>query len=184
VTIEPVSLGAVEDALLARLKDRRLEDGTGLRVDEFDIQRDFDDLRTPVQVASAIEDLGLRRVTNEVFTCEFTVMLYVAFKSVRGDRARRRGTYPLVMSIIAILSGQDLGMDIEELQPGRAQEIFHQTLRDKGYIGWKIPLKSSFDFEVQRPEDAGVALMKIALDLYMQPDDGQVDATNLISVRE
>jgi hypothetical protein len=185
MSIEPVALADIEQAVLDRLRQRILQDGDGLRVEEFDIGRDFEDLIWPVQVAAAVEEIDpIRRVCDGTYNCRFTLSLYAAFKSVRSERDRRHGVYPMVQGIALILSGQTLGLDIEPLSVGRAQELFHPTLHSKGYIGFKIPVSTDFDFEAQQPEDLGTALLIIGLNFYMQPDDGQVDAQNLISVRE
>jgi Domain of unknown function (DUF1834) len=163
---------SIEQAMIGRLKDCWPEHGGATVLDTFDIGNDFSDVISNSAVSIATESIGMRALPELSLELKPTIIVYVCFKQVANAKGRRFGVYPLVLGIIGILTGQDLDLEIDPIMPaGAAQEIFHETLKQKGMVGWKIPFTTSFDIDRLDNESVATALIAEGLSYHLDSDD-------------
>lgn len=145
-------------------------------------------------------------------TGQFVVM--VADRSVRGEAAGRHGgagqgevgSYPLVYAVRRLLSGQDLGLPIDALLPGRVRSLsgvqtsaqalsvfacdfqtaWIEDALPRGH--WPSPQHPAepdriFAQYAGRLEQPAPDWLRTGLDYHLTPDDGVADARDLISTR-
>lgn len=83
-------------------------------------------------------------------TGSFVVM--VGERNLRGDAAGRRGgpqssevgTYPLVYAVRRLLSGQDLGIEIDQLRPGRVRTLFNTRHANQAFSVFAVEFSTKW----------------------------------------
>lgn len=145
-------------------------------------------------------------------TAQFTVL--VADRSVRSEAASRLGgaspdeigSYPLVYAVRRLLSGQDLGLPIDVLAPGRVRALSGMQAPDRVLSVYACDFQTAWIEEAlprghwpcpQDPAEPDQLFVQYAgrlglpapdwlrsgLDYHLSPDDGIADARDLISTR-
>lgn len=135
----------IETKIIERLQARWATNGGATALAMFDVGKDFEDVLTNAALSIATEKIGFSR-KSEGFEVKIQIAVYVCFKDVGSSKGRRTGVYPMVLGTVAILAGQDLGLeDIDELVPdGSAVEVFHENLKKRGMVGFRIPFTTAF----------------------------------------
>jgi hypothetical protein len=169
---DPITISAIEEAILARLRSRWAACGASDRIEEFAIGIDFDDILGTPAVAVTTERIAVERVVDGVFSLSPVINIYVAFKDPGKPDKRRSGIYPIVLGTLGILAGQKCGLDIDALEPGEISEVFHDSLKRKGCVAFRLQFSTSFDIEMDGDGEELVALMAIGVQ-YMRQDPSQ-----------
>jgi hypothetical protein len=182
----PVSLSLIEDTMLSYLKSVLDMYGSGLSsIYEFDARKGLDTINRTPAICVATESVGFRQVDECTVKWSPKVMLYMVFKNVSNEAARRRGVYPILEGVTKLLQLQTLGLDIEPLVPGlSADEIIHAAFEQRGYIGFKIPFTTSFDVEKYEEPQEAIKLLMSGIKYFMQPDDGENDSQDIVTFWE
>jgi hypothetical protein len=182
MSFEPVSLTSIEEKMLEHLQANALCDGNGEPISEFDVRTSdaLDTINNPPAVCIATERVAFRRIDDGTIRWTPLIIVYLVFKNVSNSRDRRHGAYPILEGIVRLLSFQTLGLGIEPLMPGDADEIDHRALTDRGLIGFKISFTTSFDVSKFVAEDTAVKFLTSGIKYYVQPDDGVEDAQDIV----
>jgi hypothetical protein len=98
-------------------------------------------------------------------------------KNPADPEKRRQAIYPFILGIAQVLFGQTLGLEINPLEPvGNITEIYHEVLKDRGLIGYKMVFETSYNIDMDSPDESGVRLLTIAADFMRQdPTDTTPD---------
>jgi hypothetical protein len=182
---DPVSLTLIEEKMLDHLQANALRDGTGELISEFDVRTSdaLDTINNSPAVCIATESIAFRKIDEGTIRWTPLIIVYMVFKNVSNSRDRRHGAYPMLEGIIRLLSFQKLGLDIEPLIPGEADEIDHQALTNRGLIGFKVPFTTSFDVSKFIAQESAVRFLVSGIKYYAQrPDDKVEDAQDIVSL--
>lgn len=160
-------IGDIEDAVIQRFEEK------GLAAREFAIGDDLRTVATPAVNVALVD--GRISKTGGSFFFALTYVATFAFKSLRDEKARRRGVYPLLMAALTYVAGRALSLDGVELsmrtiKPGRVRKVVDQD----GIIAFSAELATGFYFEAVDDEEAE-AISAIAMQYFIQPEDDQAD---------
>lgn len=105
-----------------------------------------------------------------------SVFVIVTFQNLRSVRDRRKGVYPILQSIMALLIGQRLGLKIDALVPRRLDNITEREEAEQGKVVFQMEFETGFVIQTQSDEDL-TDLLKIGLNYYLALPDGTIDDT-------
>lgn len=111
------------------------------------------------------------------------VFVVVTFQNLRSVKDRRKGVYPILESIVALLVGNSLGIKIDPLIPRRLDNITEEKEAKEGKIVFQLEFETSFVIQKLSDEEI-VDLLSIGLNYYLKPGDDTADAADLVSVGE
>lgn len=128
--------------------------------------------------------------------CTFVVL--VGARSVRNEEAQRHGagadigTFEMLHHVQHLLTGNDLSQQkikgLAPLELGRVRTIFNTTTRGNSISVLAQEFNTSYIIHASdrtRDEDTTDAdIRRINIDYYFQPDDGHVDESDLIELKE
>lgn len=181
----------LEDAAIARIKAASDTNALGYKVPEiasYGGQLDDDTLfqavrRLPAVWVTVGGDRPARRLGRKT-VLGLTLAVMVATRNVRGERATRHGTvgepgtYQMVEDVRDLLTGQAMGLAIAPLRVGAVRTLYNT--RQGNEARSVFALEFSTDYTYTPPEDAALDLNVIGLNYYLQPDDGVLDASDVI----
>jgi hypothetical protein len=173
---EAVEISAIEDALAKRLTDK------GLRVGWVDVQKGVNGIKLPACYVAA-ESAKATRVTKKVSKETVTFGAYLILKNYRDQKSRREGLLPLVRSVIAIVMGQKLGLDIAPFRYIRWDETGEEGLQPLGMMAIRIEFQTDRDLAVEDDADAARDLV-LALEYFLKPGDDMADLQGTVNLGE
>lgn len=111
------------------------------------------------------------------------VFVIVTFQHLRSTADRRKGVYPIVESIVALLAGRTLGLKIDGLKPRRLDNVTDEKEADEGKVVFQIEFETGFIIEV-RDEATLADLLAVGLNYYLQDptDDFVADAVDEVTL--
>lgn len=121
------------------------------------------------------------RVTQE-YKITAQVFVIVTFQNLRSVADRRKGVYPILESIVALLVGNKLGLAIEALRPKRLDNITEEKEALEGKVIFQIEFETGFMINALSDE-AVKDLLTVGLTYYLQPDDKVADAEDTVIVQ-
>ena len=116
-----------------------------------------------------------------------TFAVLVAARNVRGERETRHGSvsevgaYQMLDDVQALLVGQDFGLAIEAFEPGRKRTLYNAQLRGRSIAVYAQEWHTRWAVEAPSEETVG-GLLSVGLDYHLTPDDGDADASDLITL--
>ncbi|GAB6124324.1 DUF1834 family protein [Humidesulfovibrio idahonensis] len=199
-------LAIIEDAILARIAGAKLpylrtlatyggelDEGLGEAVRRF----------PAVWTAFKSEGEGVPLNTaKSVYRIPATWVVFVAARNLRNEAATRRGdkvkvgTYQMLKDVRALLAGQDFGLAIDNLRPGRVQSMVSAKYRGQGVSVYAQEWNTRYDYRVTErgtgaPLDATgqpvtplPELSAIGFNYYLKPGDDVPDAVDLITLQQ
>lgn len=174
-------LSDIEEAIQQRLESK------GLAVSVFDINDSPQTIRTP-GANIAFYDGSCRRISDSTYSMDAKIYVTVVQKNERSEKARRLATYPLVMGVVSIISGQKLSiveagetreLAAKRMQPGRIRKVLDTSTR----IAFTIEFSTRFNFEIMSDEEAS-DMTALALQYFFKPGDDVQDAEDILSYEE
>ena len=125
---------------------------------------------------------------------ELTANIYVVvtFQHLRSVKDRRKGVYPILESIVALLVGNSLGLSIRPIIPKRLDNITEKAEAEDGRIVFQLEFETGFVTEKLSDEEI-VDLYMVGLNYFLAPDDpcpeGEdddeaADAADVVTVQE
>jgi phage gp37-like protein len=197
-----VTLAGIEDAMLARIA------GAGLKylrtaatyAGELD-----DDLVKAVRcfpaVWIALKGLGEGQALNtarSVYRVPATWAVLVGARALRNEASGRHGdkvnvgTYQMLEDVRALLAGQDFGLEIDNLRPGKVTNLTNSRFQGQGVSIYAQEWHTRFDLRTaERDTGASPAeapllpeLGSMGIRYHLMPDDGVADAVDLITLQE
>lgn len=164
----------IEDAIVARLKDKGLEAG------EIKIQKGVEGIVKPAVYVST-EEGKFQRITDTTYKQVLGVHVYIVFKHLKNEAERRRGIYPLIQGAIGILALQKLGLKIDPLKPISLRNVTDDDLNELGLIAYQIVFETAFNIDKMSDEEA-TDLLTTGLSYYLQPGDSVKDAEDTVTL--
>lgn len=83
-----------------------------------------------------------------------------------------------------LLLYQDLGLDIDELAPGRTRTLVAARLKGNAVSAFALEWHTSYDVVLGEPaQPEPLMLERVALAYHLLPDDGLPDAADLVSLK-
>jgi len=98
-------------------------EGKGLDVRAIDIRNESDGLIKPRLNVQSLNISRFMQVDNDHIKAIVDITIYAMFKSLKDDKSRRQGLYPIVEGVLASLLYQNLDLDINDIQPVSAINI-------------------------------------------------------------
>lgn len=119
------------------------------------------------------------------------VYVVVTFQNLRSVKDRRKGVYPIIESIAALLINNSLGLSIDPLKPKRLDNITEKDEAEEGKIVFQMEFETGFVIEKLSDEEI-VDLYTVGLNYFLAPDDpcpeGEddetADASDKVTVQE
>ncbi|GAB6127308.1 DUF1834 family protein [Humidesulfovibrio idahonensis] len=198
-------LAIIEDAILARIAGAKLPYLRTLATYGGELDEELGEAvrRFPaVWTAFKSEGEGVPLNTvKSVYRIPATWVVFVAARNLRNEAATRRGdkvqvgTYQMLKDVRALLVGQDFGLEIDNLRPGRTQSLTNARFKGLGVSVYAQELHTKYDYRVTErgtgaPLDATgqpatlPPMSSIGLRYYLLPDDGNADAVDLITLQQ
>lgn len=111
------------------------------------------------------------------------VFVIVTFQNLRNVADRRKGVYPILESILALLVGNKLGLKIDALAPKRLDNITEEKEAKEGKIVFQLEFETGFIIEKLSDEEI-TDLLAIGLNYYLQDpaDDNVADAADEVTL--
>jgi len=131
-------------------------------------------------VSAAIFEGSFTRIADK-WKQTVTLNVLLTLKNERGEEDRRKGVNPLVMGIIQLLSGNDLGLDMTELQPVSFREVTDDEDYQEHKIVYLLQFSTSFTFKKQSDEEI-TDLLEVGLTYYLEPGDTVADAEDTLTM--
>jgi hypothetical protein len=123
---------------------------------------------------------GFTKVSSH-YKLTANVFVIVTFQNLRSVKDRRKGVYPLVESIVALLVGNSLGLKITPIIPKRLDNITEKDEAEEGKIVFQLEFETGFVIEKLTDEEI-TDLIAVGLNYYLTPDDGTADASDMVTL--
>lgn len=129
--------------------------------------------------------------SRRVWRFQATYAVIVAARNLRSEAATRKGdarkvgTYTMIQDVRRLLLNQDMGLDIEELAPGRTRTLVNARLKSNSVSAYSMEWHTAYDVvlgELAQPEPE--MLERVGLNYRLVPDDGVPDARDLITLQD
>lgn len=207
-----VSISSIEDAIMARIAGAKLPYLKTVATYGGELDDDLTQVirRFPaVWVAFQAEGEGQKLTTSgHVYRIPATWVVLMAARNLRNEAATRKGdhvnvgTYQMLLDLRALLAGQDFGLEIDNLRPGRVRSLTNARFQGQGVSVYAQEWHTKYDYRVAergtgapvgsdgQPVDAsGQAitlpqLSALGLRYHLLPDDGAPDAVDLITLQQ
>lgn len=195
-------ISAIEDAILARIASAGLP---YLRtVESYGGELD-DDLVKAVRrfpaVWAALKGVGEGQALNtaqSVYRHHATWVVMVAARNLRNEAATRKGdkvnvgTYQMLEDVRSLLAGQDFGLEIDNLRPGKVTNLVNSRFQGQGVSVFAQEWHTKFDLRVAErgtgatPAEAAQLpeLSALGIRYHLLPDDDVPDAVDLITLQQ
>jgi hypothetical protein len=111
------------------------------------------------------------------------VFVIVTFQNLRSVDDRRKGVYPILESIVALLVGNKFGLKIDALTPKRLDNITEEKEAKEGKIVFQLEFETGFIIN-SLSDEAIEDLLTIGLNYYLKPGDAVVDATDEVTLAQ
>lgn len=200
-----VSISSIEDAIMARIAGAKLPYLKTVATYGGELDDDLTQAirRFPaVWVAFQAEGEGQKLTTSgSVYRIPATWVVLMAARNLRNEAATRKGdkvnvgTYQMLLDLRALLAGQDFGLEIDNLRPGRVRSLTNARFQGQGVSVYAMEWHTRYDYRVAErgtgaPVDASgqpaelPQLSALGLRYHLLPDDGQADAVDLITLQQ
>ncbi len=123
-----------------------------------------------------------KKIANGKWKTPATFALMAAARNVRNEAATRKGSsgevgsYQILKDASALILGQDLGLKIENLEPGAVRSLYNTKIRASGLS--VLSQEWTTAYIQTKPTEAEVDLLRIGLNYYIKPGDDVVDASD------
>lgn len=170
--------------ILTSIETAALERITGLvpGLQAADVQQSSKGLLRDMSIAVACLAGSFTPVAKSV-RMNITISVWLRFKNMKGESARRGGINPVIVTALGALLNQRLNLDITAIKPQRFADVTTEETYQDGAIEYLLEFGTSCMLSTLTDEDLG-DLVTIAVDYYLQPDDGQIDAQDILTTRE
>lgn len=113
------------------------------------------------------------------------VYVIVTFQNLRSVADRRRGVYPILEAVLALLSGRSFDLKISPLRPLRLDNITEEQEAAEGKVVFQIEFETGWVIVAQDDETV-TDLLRVGLNYYLQDpaDDDEADASDLVTLSE
>ncbi len=202
-----MDISTIEDAILARIAGAKLPYLRTLATYGGELgDRLVESVRQFPAVWLAFKGAGNGRPLNtagSVYRVPATWVVFVAARNLRNEAATRRGdhvlvgAYQILNDVRALLTGQDLGLEIEALRPGRVRSMTSARYQAQGVSVYAMKWHTKYDFRVfergtgqpatgadGQPTTPLPALSRIGVNYYLTPGDDVPDAVDLLTLQE
>jgi len=125
---------------------------------------------------------GFKRVSQH-YEINPNVFVVVTFQNLRSVQDRRKGVYPILEAIVALLVGNKLGLKIDPLIPKRLDNITEEKEAKEGKIVFQLEFETGFVIPKLSDEEA-VDLLEVGLNYYLTPGDETADAADEVTLGE
>ena len=107
------------------------------------------------------------------------VFVVVTFQNLRSVADRRKGVYPILLGILALLIDNKLGLTIDGLKPKRLDNITDEKEASAGKIVYQLEFETGFIIE-KMSDEVIVDLLTVGLSYYANPGSDTASATDEI----
>lgn len=195
-------LGIIEDAIMRRIAEAGLPYLRTVATygGELDDALDQAVRRFPaVWVAFQAEGEGQPLNTaKSVYRVPAAWVVLVAARNLRNEAATRKGdkvhvgSYQMLKDVRALLAGQDFGLEIDNLRPGRVRSMVNARFQAQGVSVYAMEWHTKYDYRVtERGTNVSPAqaaslpeLSGLGLNYHLLPDDDVADAVDLITLQQ
>ncbi|MRR15698.1 MAG: DUF1834 family protein [Deltaproteobacteria bacterium] len=167
----------IEEAIAAHLKDR-LESVSRIEIDQAHSPTS---LKLP-GVDVIMGNGAFARVAQH-YKITAQVFVVATFQNLKSVADRRRGVYPIMEALVALLVGRTFDLAIDPLRPKRLDHITEEQEALEGKVVFQLEFETGFIISAASDEEAK-DLLRIGLNYYLQDpaDDDSADATDEITL--
>jgi hypothetical protein len=142
-------------------------------------QKGFEGIPQPGVYVST-EGVRFTKTTMYSWKQDLTIYVDVIFKSLNVEAQRRKGVYPILEGIVQVLFLQNLGLQIQPLEPKSFIEITGEEMLRDGLIAFTMELTTYFHVTLM-PAAQAQELLRIGMSYYLEPSgiDEVTDVVNL-----
>jgi hypothetical protein len=161
-------LADVEKNALERLKDKNLP------VKSLEVKSDKkQSLSSPM--VSVYSGNGRFTKNAQKYHLGYSLFFIVEFRHLKDEASRREGIYPILESIVQLLTLQKLGLSIDALVPASMHNITDEDDARNGLIVWQLEFTTGFIIEAMSDEEVE-DLLTVGLSYFLKPGDDIADA--------
>jgi len=202
-----VDIATIEAAMLARIAGAKLPYLRTVATYGGELDEGLTEaVRQFPAVWIAFKSMGEGQPVNtagSVYRAPATWVAFVAARNLRNEAATRRGdkvrvgTYQMLADVRALLTGQDLDLEIDNLRPGRVQSMVNAKFQGQGVSVYAMEWHTRFDYRVfergtgqpttgadGQPMPPLPTLSQFGINYYLTPGDDVADAVDLLTLQE
>lgn len=204
-TLAPLTLGGIEDAIKARIKQASASGELGYKIPSVATYNgEFDDLESLAKALRTLPAVWVvlassgkpERKGADKWKVPVTFAVMVGARNVRSDHAARcdsqtvyglePGTYRLQQDMWDLFVGQDLGLAIANFTPGSLEIVLQTRLQNSGVSVLGLKLDTHYTRTGKATKDAANApeLKTVGLNYFLKPGDNIPDATDMVKIGE
>ncbi|EFL52024.1 protein of unknown function DUF1834 [Solidesulfovibrio fructosivorans JJ]] len=127
---------------------------------------------------------------KDVWHIPATFVVMVGARNLRSEAAPRQGdgrnvgTYRMIADVRRLLTGQDLGLEIDPFTPGRARTVVSASLRSQAVSAFALEWHTVYPLRLREPDAPEPPLLeRVGLNYHLLPDDGVPDAADLVALQ-
>jgi len=127
-----------------------------------------------------------KKIGAEKWKTPVTFALMAAARNVRSEGSTRRGSklevgsYQILKDASTLILGQDLGMEIERLEPGAVRTLYNTKVRSAGLS--VLSQQWTTAYIQNKPTEDDVALIGMNIKYYLKPGDDVEDLTQHLTL--
>jgi hypothetical protein len=172
-------LTLIEDKIVARL-NAKLTGVVKVAIDEAHSK-----LALNLPIVEVLVGGGTFSRIAQTFKISLQVFVILTFQNLRSVEDRRKGVYPILESILALLINNKFGLKIDALAPKRLDNITEEKEAKEGKLVFQIEFETGFVLTAISDE-AIEDLLTIGLNYYLQEpaDDNVADASDEVTLSQ
>lgn len=115
--------------------------------------------------------------------------LLVVTRNLRSESAARlgdaasAGAYELLEAARLVLLGSDLGLEIDNLAPGRTRGLVNGRVKNQGLAVYSQEWRTAYVLRKASGDETAAELRRIGINYHLQPDDGVADVSDLLTLQ-
>ncbi|MGE4539214.1 MAG: DUF1834 family protein [Desulfovibrio sp.] len=128
--------------------------------------------------------------SRDVWHIPATFVVLVGARNLRCEASTRQGdgkqvgTYRMLADVRRLLTGQDLGLEIDPFTPGRARTVVNASLRGQAVSAFALEWHTVYPLRLREPEAPEPPLLeRVGFNYHLLPDDGVPDAADLVELQ-
>ncbi len=157
-------LAEIETAVIARLREKAPQ------IISLETARSQEVLPSKPAYTLAITKGSIENITDETLKQYVELNIWLAFKNLKNDQARRQGAYPIVEAMAQLLYNQKLGLDIKKIKYTGFTDVTDEPERAESMAVYQLDFKTSYTVSQLEEEDVE-DLLSVGLSYLLNGSD-------------
>ena len=155
-------IAQIEDAIMSLLQG-------AFATARVAVQKGYEGIPQPA-IYIGTEEGRFIKVGMAIWRQETTIYIDIIFKSLKSEQARRQALYPMLESVIQILAGQTLGLDIHPIHPKAFRNVTTEEMLRDGFVAYSFEIETDYHINFEGPV-AAQEMLNVAMSYYLSMAD-------------